>query len=184
MGGATLSFQHAGQRSAGHTPVFEQWRHYPPGRAQRLQPSEDIPAVPGAYVLALSLTRPLTITIGGAARMLSVGRYLYCGSAYGPGGLRARIARHFRRTKPVRWHVDRLTTAGQVRGAWIFPGGDECALARSLAHLPAPIPGFGSSDCRNCRSHLFYWPTGVKLHRHKELPTGAQRALRDSFLPA
>lgn len=109
-------------------------------------------------MLVVALPRPLAVTIGGAAQTLSTGRYLYCGSAYGPGGLRARIARHLRPAKMIRWHIDRLTSCGRVRGAWIFPDGDECALARALAHLPAPIEGFGSSDCPHCRSHLFRWP--------------------------
>ena len=126
---------------------------------------KDIPGAPGAYILVVALTRPLTITIFGTTGTLRAGHYLYCGSAYGPGGLRARIARHLRPSKPVRWHIDRLTTSGKVRGAWIFPDSDECALARSLAHLPVPIPGFGSSDCPNCRSHLFHWPRGLRLSR-------------------
>ena len=69
-------------------------------------------------------------------------------------GLRARLARHMRRAKRPHWHVDLLTEAGRVAGAWIVPGGDECALVAALSHLPMPIPGFGASDCRRCRSHL------------------------------
>jgi len=133
-----------------------------PEEARLRRRPEDIPVVPGAYVLCLVVTSPLTITIGGATHRLSAGRYLYCGSAYGPGGLRARIARHFRRKKPVRWHIDRLTTSARVRGAFVFPGGEECTLAALLSHLPMPIAGFGSSDCRHCRSHLFYWPNGIR----------------------
>jgi Uri superfamily endonuclease len=34
---------------------------------------------------------------GRAAIDLPAGRYLYCGSAKGPGGLKARLSRHFRR---------------------------------------------------------------------------------------
>ncbi|MGE5612498.1 MAG: DUF123 domain-containing protein, partial [Bacillota bacterium] len=63
-----------------------------------------IPATPGAYVLVIRLDR--------AAAGLPAGRYLYCGSARGPGGLRARVGRHMRKGKVVRWHVDRLTEAG------------------------------------------------------------------------
>ncbi|MGE4527232.1 MAG: DUF123 domain-containing protein [Rhodospirillaceae bacterium] len=113
--------------------------------------------MPGAYVLAVALDC--------AAAGLPPGRYLYCGSAKGPGGLKARLARHMRKGKAVRWHVDRITEAGRVLGVWAFPGGDECALAQRLAGMgfPVPIPGFGSSDCRVCESHLLAWPEGAGL---------------------
>ena len=98
----------------------------------------NIPALPGAYVLVIALARPLEVAIGGGTpQRLAPGRYLYCGSARGPGGLKARIARHMRCGKPVRWHVDRLTEHGSVRGVWIFPAGDECALAARLEHFQA-----------------------------------------------
>jgi Uri superfamily endonuclease len=62
------------------------------------------------------------------------------------------------RGKPIHWHIDNLTEAGHVLGAWTIVGGDECQLVASLAHLPVPLDGFGNSDCRNCRSHLLHWP--------------------------
>jgi Uri superfamily endonuclease len=114
-----------------------------------------LPAEPGAYVLLIRLEL--------AAAGLPPGRYLYCGSARGPGGLRARLGRHLRRGKSIRWHVDRLTEAGEALGAWVFPGGDECALVAALGHLPVPIRGFGSSDCRRCAAHLLAWPVGVAI---------------------
>ena len=126
-----------------------------------VQTAADIPDLAGAYVLVIDLAEPVRVTIGGHTWRLESGRYLYCGSAHGPGGLRARVARHMRRGKPVRWHADQLTERGRVRGALIFPGRRECALAARLAHLPVPIPGFGSSDCRRCASHLFAWPEGA-----------------------
>jgi Uri superfamily endonuclease len=111
-------------------------------------------------VLVIDLDRPLAIALPGHdPACLPPGRYLYCGSARGPGGLRARLARHMRRGKRRHWHVDLLTEAGRVAGAWIVPGGDECALVAALSHLPMPIPGFGASDCRRCRSHLLWQPT-------------------------
>jgi histidyl-tRNA synthetase len=100
---------------------------------------------------------------GRAAIDLPAGRYLYCGSAKGPGGLKARLSRHFRRGKSVRWHVDQLTERGSVIGSWIFPGGFECELVRRFSKLPIPIPGFGSSDCAKCRSHLLQWSNGKAL---------------------
>lgn len=111
--------------------------------------------LPGAYVLAIELAKPITVRIRTRSRELLVaGRYLYCGSARGPGGLRARIARHMRHGKAIRWHIDNLTEAGRLLGAWTFVGGHECELVAALAHLPAPVDGFGSSDCRYCRSDL------------------------------
>ncbi|CAA7611842.1 DUF123 domain-containing protein [Magnetospirillum sp. UT-4] len=116
---------------------------------------DTLPAVPGAYVLLVELAEP--------AAGLTAGRYLYCGSAKGPGGIRARVGRHMRRGKALRWHIDRLTEAGRVLGAWVFPGGDECALVAALSHLPVPVPGFGASDCRSCPAHLLAWPEGAEL---------------------
>ena len=133
-------------------------------RPRLFRTAADIPARAGGYILVIDLAEPVAVTIGrGKPQALAPGRYLYCGSAKGPGGLRARVARHLRRGKPVRWHVDHLTERGAVIGAWVFPGREECALAAKLSHLPAPVPGFGSSDCRRCASHLFAWPEGAPL---------------------
>ncbi|QQM02197.1 hypothetical protein I8G32_00722 [Rhodopseudomonas palustris] len=120
------------------------------------------PAGPGAYVVAIAIAGPLTVRLGGAlSARLRPGRYLYCGSAYGPGGLQARLARHFRKDKSIRWHVDQLTTAGEVKGAWAIALGNECALVDRLGFLPVPIEGFGATDCAHCRSHLLRWPSRV-----------------------
>jgi len=123
-----------------------------------------LPAVKGAYVLLVLLLHELVVTLPGRdAVILSPGRYLYCGSARGPGGVRARVGRHMRRDKSLRWHIDRLTGAGRVMGCWVRPDGSECAFVAQLAGLPVPIPGFGSSDCPHCRSHLLFWPRGESL---------------------
>src|SRR6266540_676456 len=77
--------------------------------------AEEIPRLAGAYVLVVDLSRPLTVKLAGRPpASLRPGRYLYCGSAKGPGGLQARVARHMRRGKAVRWHIDRLTELGCV----------------------------------------------------------------------
>lgn len=115
-------------------------------------------AVPGAYLLAVRLDRPLALPVARLGRpILAPGLYLYAGSARGPGGTAARIARHRRRPKPAHWHIDHLTNAGRVLGAWAWPDGAECGIIRALAALggvAAPVPGFGSSDCRVCPAHL------------------------------
>jgi Uri superfamily endonuclease len=142
-------------------PIMRPRRH----RGHRLfRAAGDIPALSGGYILVIDLTEIVVVAIGHEKpQALAPGRYLYCGSAKGPGGLRARVARHMRRGKSIRWHVDHLTERGAVIGAWIFPDREECALAAKLSHLPVPIPGFGSSDCRRCTSHLFAWPKGAPL---------------------
>src|SRR5262245_21907304 len=117
---------------------------------------ESIPAAPGAYLLALELRRAVVLSVRMAGR-LPPGLYLYCGSARGPGGLRARISRHMRRGKALHWHIDQLTERATVHGAWTFTDRSECALVASLADLPMPVAGFGSSDCRTCVSHLLHW---------------------------
>ncbi|CAA7626023.1 conserved hypothetical protein [Candidatus Terasakiella magnetica] len=123
-----------------------------------------IPTESGAYVLLIQLSDSLPVKLAGRPEItLAPGHYLYCGSARGPGGIKARVGRHMQREKSIRWHVDRLTTKGTVLGVWVFPGGDECELVASLAGMPVPIPGFGSSDCATCASHLLEWPTGAAL---------------------
>jgi histidyl-tRNA synthetase len=119
---------------------------------------DEAPSLPGAYMIAIELAETIAVTLGGRAAIdLPAGRYLYCGSAKGPGGLKARLSRHFRHGKSMRWHVDQLTERGSVVGSWIFPSGDECALVAAMSNVPAPISGFGNTDCRRCRSHLLRW---------------------------
>lgn len=118
------------------------------------------PRTSGAYALLIALETPLRVTAGAKSATLAPGRYIYCGSAKGPGGIAARLARHMRRDKRVRWHIDQLTIVGTTLGAWVFPDQSECEANDALAALPFPLEGFGSSDCRRCRSHLRFWPTG------------------------
>ena len=92
--------------------------------------------------------------------------YLYAGSAYGPGGIPARVNRHRRPGKKVHWHIDRLTNAGTVVSVVAIPGGRECAIVAAALRVPGvtmPSPGFGSSDCRACPAHLLRLPDGLAL---------------------
>lgn len=119
----------------------------------------------GLYVLVLHLPRSLRLRVGALGPVeLPAGTLLYAGSAR--RGLAARIARHCRRRKPRRWHLDWLTTARGVAvvGALPLPGSPwtECGLNRRLGRLPGastPVPGFGASDCRaGCPAHLWRVP--------------------------
>jgi len=117
----------------------------------------DLPPIGGAYAIVIETRRPADMTLRGVNLRLSPGRYLYCGSARGPGGIRARVGRHLRKSKAQRWHVDRLTGIGRVCGVIVAPDGSECALFARFSGLKGaevPAPGFGSSDCRRCAAHL------------------------------
>jgi Uri superfamily endonuclease len=117
----------------------------------------DLPARPGAYLLWLPLGRALTLAAPRPGTRLQPGVYLYFGSANGPGGLRARVARHLRPDKRPRWHVDQLTvSAGPAARALAWPAGSECAWREAVqaAGGAVPVPGFGASDCRRCPAHL------------------------------
>ena len=126
--------------------------------------AESVPAAGGAYLLLLRLDRPLAVDIPRlAAGILPPGWYAYAGSARGPGGMRARIARHLKADKPVHWHIDRLTPTAATLLALAYPEADECALLSALLDcgvFTVPLPRFGSSDCRQCRSHLLRWRRG------------------------
>ena len=83
------------------------------------------------------------------------GFYAYCGSAM--VGLAARINRHLRRKKKVRWHVDYLLAKGRITKVLSAETNErlECQLAKGLGNAFNHYPGFGSSDC-GCPSHLFF----------------------------
>ena len=117
-----------------------------------------IGAEKGAYVLALELAHPVRLNFAKfTGCTLKPGWYIYLGSARGTGGLRARLRRHFLKTKKMHWHVDRLTVAATKSEAFAVCGGDECELVAALLDRPEfalAIPGFGSTDCKRCSSHL------------------------------
>jgi len=117
-----------------------------------------LPSAAGTYVLLLYLRKGRQIEVGHlGAIFFSRGWYAYVGSAYGPGGLAARLGRHQREIKKLRWHIDYLRTRAEPRWVWF-----NCS-ATPLEHTWAAgllkqgafaINGFGCSDCR-CPSHLF-----------------------------
>jgi sugar fermentation stimulation protein A len=126
------------------------------------QPAADSPPTcdpcdeAGLFIAVFHLDAGDRFTVGKLGRFdLPAGTYLYVGSAQ--RNRSARLARHGRRRKPLRWHIDYLSVRARMLGAILLPGGrdDECRLAGELADLyPRPIARFGASDCR-CGGHLF-----------------------------
>ena len=120
----------------------------------------------GTYVLALWLAKTQRLSVGRLGQIeFPAGWYLYVGSALGPGGLPARLARHLRRLsagKRLHWHVDYVREQASWGGAWARASEqrEECAWATALRRLPGATieaRGLGSSDCR-CPAHLIRVP--------------------------
>jgi Uri superfamily endonuclease len=115
-------------------------------------------AMPGTYALILALQEPTELRIGCLGRIrFDAPFYLYFGSAFGPGGLKARINHHLQTVRRAHWHIDYLRQVADVVGAWYTSDEArlECIWAESaLADRGiSRVPRFGSSDCR-CESHL------------------------------
>jgi sugar fermentation stimulation protein A len=114
----------------------------------------------GVYVAVFRLLRRRRIQVGRLGQFLfEPGFYFYVGSAQ--RNLSLRLARHARRRKPLRWHMDYLSSLATMIGAVIVPGPRqrECELAEELAgQFELAVPRFGASDCR-CPGHLFYSPS-------------------------
>ena len=116
-----------------------------------------LPRWPGAYVLVMHLDPPVWFARPALPGAALGGWLVYAGSARGPGGIGARLGRHFRRGKPVHWHVDELTNAANRLSALAISGGSECAIVDRLlqsGQFEIAMPGFGSTDCRHCAAHL------------------------------
>lgn len=121
-------------------------------------------AAPGIYALLIALPRRQRIAVGrlGVFRF-PAGWYIYVGSARGPGGVRARVARHTGDRGSRHWHIDHLLDLADVVDVGVShdPGVDEHVIVASLARRPGasfPAAGFGASDCRaGCPAHLLHF---------------------------
>ena len=87
------------------------------------------------------------------------GYYIYVGSAFGPGGVSARVSHHLRKARKPHWHIDYLH--GFLGPVTVCYTCDHRRLEHRWAevflemdHLSS-FQGFGCSDC-SCHSHLFF----------------------------
>ena len=130
--------------------------------------------LPGTYALIFSAYQKSHLKIGKLGTLhLKPGFYIYVGSAFGPGGLKARIAHHRRKASRPHWHIDYLGSFLQLIEIWYTydPTHREHQWAKTLSGTRGatiPIIGFGSSDCR-CNSHLFYFDSrpAIKTFRRR-----------------
>ena len=111
----------------------------------------------GIYIAIFHLPGTETITVGKSGTFnFRKGFYFYVGSAQ--RNLSARLERHARKKKPLRWHIDYLSVKAEMLGAITIDGTREieCQAAKKLGDMfGTAAPGFGASDCR-CVGHLFY----------------------------
>jgi Uri superfamily endonuclease len=108
------------------------------------------------YQLKMELARPALVIVGRLGEFLfPAGRYVYTGSA--KRNFEARIARHLRAEKTLRWHIDWFLNTPGVRIVGVKRSGkQECGLNQCIGGRVV-APGFGASDCReSCGSHLRY----------------------------
>jgi len=133
-----------------------------------------IPVLPGAYAVQFTLVLSHTITIGSLGKVhLPQGEYIYLGSARGPGGLRARLARHLDQQPAKRhWHIDYLHATNRACAFCYVTDQEieihpilnpiECIWSQALNAHPRsfiPVPGFGAGDCLSvCSAHLIAFP--------------------------
>ncbi len=102
--------------------------------------SSQLPAQRGTYALELALPRATRIQIGKLdAFDFPRGYYVYVGSARGADGLYARVARHQRANKKLRWHIDYLRAFAKPMRVWYSTNArdDECVWANALTNCAA-----------------------------------------------
>ncbi len=127
----------------------------------------------GTYALVFHCDHPVSVMAGrlGGLQLLP-GYYVYVGSAFGPGGVKARIEHHLRISERPHWHLDYLRPHLQAQEIWFTYDKlrREHQWAGELSKrygARRPFPGFGASDC-HCSTHLFvfgYKPSFVSFRR-------------------
>ena len=122
----------------------------------------DLLSQSGCYVLLLHNKKQQILSVGKLGDIkFSQGYYAYIGSAFGPGGIKARVGRHLRLSHNKHWHIDYIKTAMEVEEVWLIYTDEhiehQCAqLCSELKGAQVAWPGFGSSDC-SCASHLYFY---------------------------
>lgn len=116
----------------------------------------------GTYALGLVAVTVTCLQIGRLGTLyVRPGFYVYLGSAFGPGGVRGRLAHHQRLAARPHWHIDYLRPYVQLAHIWYSYALQryEHQWAQAVNGAPGvtiPLAGFGASDC-TCASHLFFF---------------------------
>ena len=110
------------------------------------------------YAIHLKISEKKLVQIGSLGTFeFPIGTYIYVGSA--KKNIKARITRHIKKEKPLRWHFDYIRPHGEIVKVETFDDSlDECNRCKQIKEKYQAhelIKGFGSSDC-NCKAHLLY----------------------------
>lgn len=122
----------------------------------------------GTYLLVMQCNEEQIVEVGAQGTVvLQSGVYLYAGSAFGPGGIAARVRRHARTDHAQHWHIDYIRPHCTLQGAWVSYADTklECTWARALLDTNStsvPKKGLGSSDC-GCWAHFMRWEAEGKV---------------------
>jgi Uri superfamily endonuclease len=145
----------------------------------------DLPEDKGTYILIAQVSDMKRLEIGSHGEFNIVpGFYAYVGSAFGSGGLRARVGHHLESIDEPHWHIDYLLQVAIPVEVWFTTADQklERQWAEMLEDAPGfrvPIPRFGCSDYHRSRaSHLFYskrWPSFRRVqHQIREMFEGVE----------
>ncbi len=122
----------------------------------------------GTYVLIMELDRNRIIKVGKLGTFkFPRGFYTYVGSAFGPGGLKARVGRHLRKDKKKKWHIDYFLRFARIVEVLATPKKCEKELAgKLLKHGKCVVKRFGSTDDKINETHLIFFSKNnfQKLH--------------------
>jgi len=123
----------------------------------------ELPDAKGTYVLIACAVQMKRLAIGRLGTFTIVpGFYAYVGSAFGAGGIRARIGHHLESTAAPHWHLDYLLQVARPVEVWYTTANHKLEhhwadLLEKAPNFRVPIPRFGSSDYHRSRSsHLYF----------------------------
>ncbi len=148
----------------------------------------------GTYVLLLHLPIDEKITIGKLGTFeFPAGWYTYVGSAFGSGGLVARLKHHLKPVEKPHWHIDYFRRTAHLQEIWLSPGSErrEAVWVDLMLAIPGAsivAEGFGSSDTDR-ESHLIYFDVRPSLEdfavgvRARFPDTPVLRAFADDSAP-
>ena len=121
----------------------------------------------GTYIFfaRLDSDRDIHINKAGHARQCPKGWYAYVGSAFGPGGLKSRLNRHFLKNGKAHWNIDFFRQAVKPHPkAWVSFQSRKLeplwsSVFQVMPGVSMPIANFGNADARSDSSHTRKAPT-------------------------